>query len=459
MLKTELFQSPIVKQTHTIHLSQRQSLEILSLSSPELLELAKKEQLENPLLELDSSSSEPDTLPMESMLQWLDMASPKVENGIYIEDEKERTLAYSQFDFHAELLEQLCSSNIGRSERSVCECLLPMLDEHGFLPYSIKELSVITGFSEGMIAHAKEILFQLEPNGVGFYNVGEYLLFQLKEKQIEREELTLLCQKGLSLVASGKIRECCELTSLSSSQLKACLRLIETLNPYPLQSFSQDSPTEYLTPDLIVREIEGRLVVETVRQSFCELRISPSYSMWMNANESEVREYIQTKLKRASFLITAIAQRNQTLLQIGTAITEIQRGFFQGKDLLSIGYREIAQKLSIHPSTVARAIKGKYLQCKRGLYPLKSFFPSGVAGSQGEHFSRNGIEEHLIHLIQSENRQKPFSDEQLSKLLHEKGILVSRRTVAKYRLEKGIKSASERKQRKEDSFNNYSEWN
>ena len=231
-----------------------------------------------------------------------------------------------------------------------------------------------------------------------------------------------------------------------------CERL-KALTPKPGVSFSNRQQMKYIIPDVIVVKFKEHYDIMLNERMYADISISPYYSQMQKDNPSrEVKDYLDQKIKQANWVKQSIAQRNTTLLKVAKAIVEHQRDFFEHGSVCLKPYRlsDAAEEIGMHESTVSRAVNKKYLQCSQGVFPLSYFFVRGKRENAEQ--SSTAIKEMIKELIKQEDKKKPYSDAVLTKLLNEKGIHISRRTVAKYRDQEGIPGASGRKDWKRDSF-------
>ena len=230
-------------------------------------------------------------------------------------------------------------------------------------------------------------------------------------------------------------------------------RKIQSLNPRPGSAFAGQDEPAYLIPDLAVVETEEGLTVVYQDSYTPTLRISQFYcKLQQQSTDQEVKQYLSDKIRQAQTVMQAVEQRRTTLLECARAIVRRQEPFFRWADapLQPLRLTDVARELSIHESTVSRAIREKYLQCARGVYPLSYFFSREVGGA-GEGNSVHQIKGRLARLVEDEDKAHPLSDQKLCQLLMEEGCAISRRTVAKYRDELGIPSASGRKSRSKET--------
>lgn len=441
-MKNELHQT----MKHTVTPRQRQALAVLAMNCVELETFVENEQLENPLLEIDSSFQQ---LPAESVVdiaRWLDRAPPPVENGVYSDEgfRENEALFTSHATLRDDWKEQLYSKRLPAPIRDLAERMTELIDDRGLLPYREEELVALLAASPENIRAAKSAVRELEPFGTGCRSIGEFLLLQLEQDGKADDFLRRICMDWFDRLAEGGYREIAEALGLKPADVRRYAKLIGTLRPYPVLDAGEDSPVEYIVPDIFVAEKDGELGVYIDDGRARGLSISGYYRDYLAQADETAREYLRQKIQRARFLIEAVEQRRRTLARIAEQLIVIQRNFFLGGELVPATYREIAERTGLHETTVGRALRGKYLQCRRGTYPAKYFFAAGVPDG-GEGVSRERVKELLCGLVAAEDPHRPLSDAKLCAALAAQGIEVSRRTVAKYRAECGIKGTADRK--------------
>ena len=250
----------------------------------------------------------------------------------------------------------------------------------------------------------------------------------------EREELDPLARRQYRALAQE--------LGVSRQEVLRAEAQIRALDPRPGAAFAPREEPVYLVPDLVVLQGERGLEVHLQESRLPGLRLSRFYcDMYRDDPDPEVRQYLDGKIRQAQWAIQAVEQRRATLLRCAQVLVRRQEAFFQGPggSLTSLRLADVAAELSIHESTVSRAVREKYLQCARGVYPLSFFFPREVGAGEGQ--SAHEIKNQLLQLIREEDKSRPCSDQKLCQLLAEEGYAVSRRTVAKYREELGVSSA------------------
>ena len=407
---------------------QRQSLKLLQFNAGELETYINSEFLTNPLLEL----------------QYVPGNNKKIERP---PSYSEPSIPSFETSWRLALKEQLYELRTERNRLE--EYMVDLLDDHGFLPYNDGELAELFGCSFESCVEARARLQRLEPQGIGSQNVGEYLIYQLKSQNVQLSPpLLLMLRNFATSVSSFSIRELAHRLGVEVSQVRNWYAIIKELKPYPINE--NISAEIYIFPELLVESVGGCYVVRWLDERDYVPVISPYYTKYLcDAPSEEEKNYIRESVRRARWLISAIEQRKQTVLRIGEQIVAHQQAFFDGGMLRTVPQIMVAETLGVHRSTVSRAIAGKYLTCKRGIFPLKAFFSTGGAKleflEEEMEVSRESIKEEIRMLVKQENSTRPHSDSKLAALLEERGIRVSRRTVAKYREECGIRCTTERR--------------
>ena len=250
-------------------------------------------------------------------------------------------------------------------------------------------------------------------------------------------------------LASHKIAQIAKKMNMTNREVQEIVDLIRTLEPKPGRLFDTGETTKYISPDIFVEKINGEYVVTNNDGSVPRLMVSSYYNKLSSQakTDDELNKYLNDRFNSAVWLIRSIEQRKQTIFNVASAIVRYQQEFFDKgeKFLKSLTLRQIADELGMHESTVSRSINGKYMESPRGMYELKFFFSSGVSGDDGKSVSSNSVKSIIKELIGSENPKKPYSDQEMVEILKNKGIEISRRTVAKYREGLGILSSSKRR--------------
>ena len=445
-----------LQQTQTQKLSQRQlySVELLRLSTLELEGYVRELAQENPLVELEEVSVQPQGEGKDDLLgrlRWLE--DNDRQNWFYQKFSDEELDPLSRVGTSGGLEETLVSFlsrqldrlRLEEGEARLVRYLIYCLDDDGYLRTPLAELSRHGAIPLPRLEGALATLKTMEPAGVGAAELSECLALQL-ERIGETGPALAIVQEHLETLAKRHDRAIAAKLSITPAQVEEARRTIRELDPRPGAVFRRTEQVFYIQPDLIVEEQEGQLVVKPARGERPPFRVSRYYQKMLKQSEDkEVREYLTEKLRQAENVLWAARQRGSTLLRCAQVIVERQREFFHSgpEAMRPLRMGEVAQELGLHESTVSRAVREKYLQCPQGLYPLSWFFTRSAGAGEG--VSSTAARKLVLRLIDGEDKGKPLSDQQLSERMAREGCPISRRTVAKYREELGIPSASGRK--------------
>lgn len=445
-----------LQQTQTQKLSQRQlySVELLRLSTLELEGYVRELAQENPLVELEEVSAQPQGEGKDDLLgrlRWLE--DNDRQNWFYQKFSDEELDPLSRVGTSGGLEETLVSFlsrqldrlRLEEGEARLVRYLIYCLDDDGYLRTPLAELSRHGAIPLPRLEGALATLKTMEPAGVGAAELSECLALQL-ERIGETGPALAIVQDHLETLAKRHDRAIAAKLSITPAQVEEARRTIRELDPRPGAVFQRTEQVFYIQPDLVVEEQEGQLVVKPARGERPPFRVSRYYQKMLKQSEDkEVREYLTEKLRQAENVLWAAQQRGSTLLRCAQVIVERQREFFHSgpEAMRPLRMGEVAQELGLHESTVSRAVREKYLQCPQGLYPLSWFFTRSAGAGEG--VSGTAARKLVLRLIDGEDKGKPLSDQQLSERMAREGCPISRRTVAKYREELGIPSASGRK--------------
>jgi RNA polymerase sigma-54 factor len=334
---------------------------------------------------------------------------------------------------------QLGLTQLTERDRSLVRFLIEALDDDGYLSASLQELwETLPPEYEIEIEELEIALHHIQhfdPIGVGARSPQECLTLQLKALPESPDRTLALSIAGshLELLAGRDFNKIRKLTGCDDEALKRAHSLITSLNPRPAANFSQ-SEARYITPDVIVKKLKGEWTSYINPDAFPRLRINRLYAEILG-QQRRGNGQMTGQLQEARWLIKNMQQRFDTIQRVSQAIVERQRQFFEHGEVAMrpLVLREIADTLGLHESTVSRVTNQKYMATPRGIFELKYFFGSHVSTDSGGACSATAIRALIKQLISAENSKKPLSDSQLSEILGQQGIVVARRTVAKYR--------------------------
>ena len=329
------------------------------------------------------------------------------------------------------------------------EYIIESLDENGYLTSSAKEMAEAVGVPEEEVLAMLSVIQTFDPLGVGAADLAECLLIQLRQQGQLTEIFELVIRDHLKDLAENRLGIIAREMGISTGEVQLISDVIRMLEPKPGRQFASQGETKYIVPDVIVEKIDEEYVVSINDNSTPHLMVSSYYQNLLHSAEKDeaLSKYLSDRVNSALWLIKSIEQRKQTIYNVVSAVVRYQKEFFEkgSKYLKTLTLKDIAEEVGIHESTVSRSINGKYMQCCKGVFEIKYFFSAGVAGSAGEGISSNSIKEFIKEIVDKEDQKSPYSDQDMAEMLQEKGIKISRRTVAKYRDEMHILSSSKRK--------------
>ena len=344
---------------------------------------------------------------------------------------------------------QLQFIKCGKKCSAAARFIIESLDDNGYMTLNPDEIAKATAVSVQTVRAALEIVRDMDPAGVGAFDISDCLILQLKAAGTYSEDKGRIIHEFLNEVALNRLGQISRATGLQTGEIQNIVDEIRSLDPKPGRAFASSDETRYIVPDVYLEKENGEYRVLLSENSGPKISINSYYTDLMNdcMNDEQLKVYLSEKIKAATWLIKSIEQRKKTIYNIASAIVRYQQDFFEygEKYLKPLVLRQIAEETDVHESTVSRTINGKYIYTPKGVFELKYFFTSGVAGNGGEGVSSNSVKMQIREIIEAENPSRPLSDQKISDMLNSKGVEISRRTVAKYREEMGIFSSQQRK--------------
>jgi len=377
-----------------------------------------------------------------SYKQWEDRSGEEKENSY-------EQYVSSDITLPEHLMFQLHFSSKKAGCRRVGRYIIESLDQNGYMTSTVEEIAEATGAPVDKVLEVLDMIHGFDPMGVGARNPAECLIIQLRQTGQLTETFERVINEHLEDLASSRFGVIAKDMGISPKEVQRMSDIIKTLEPKPGRLFASEMETKYIVPDVIVEKVDDDYVVTVNEHSTPRLMISSYYQSLLKRSEEDdnLSKYLSDKVNSAIWLIKSIEQRKQTIYDVVSAVVKYQKDFLDkgNKYLKTLTLKDIAEEVGIHESTVSRSINGKYLQCPRGVFEIKYFFSAGVSGSHGEGISSNSIKEFIKEIVDGEDPKSPHSDQEMVEMLKEKGIKISRRTVAKYRDEMHILSSSKRR--------------
>lgn len=446
-----------IEQTQKLSMTPEliQAIQILQYNNQELNEYIDKELLENPILESEYHKESDTEIDIDSLRDQLIQADENVE--AYKQWESHSTSdEYSYENFVAFnytltefLIEQLHFSSLKGQDAEIGRYIIENIDDNGYLSMSLEEICSVLDVDLDSCERVLDLIHTFEPSGVGARDLNECLIIQLASLGELTDEIEFIISNRLKDLADNKYALISKDMGISIAEVQGIADLIRTLEPKPGRGFDSDNSIKYIIPDIYVEETNGEYVVSANDGSTPSLHISSYYNSLTEEAKSdkELSNYLNNRFNSAMWLMKSIEQRKKTIYNVASAIVQFQNEFFaKGERFLKpLTLKQIAETVGVHESTVSRAINGKYMQCPRGVFELKYFFTGGILNEDGSGVSSNSIKSMIKEFVDAEDDKKPLSDSKISEMLHEKGIDISRRTVAKYRDDIGILPSSKRR--------------
>ncbi|HEU0189471.1 MAG TPA: RNA polymerase factor sigma-54 [Gallionella sp.] len=357
------------------------------------------------------------------------------------EDETYPEQAAEQASLREHLHAQLTTSMLDEKDRKVVGLLIDALDENGYLAQDLKELAeLLPSELDITLDDLETALVQLQhmdQPGLGARNLGECLALQLKalpEDTPQRDLAIRLVSSHLDALAAHDFTRIKKLLRCTNDELRAAQHLIMELNPKPGSEFDQ-SIADYVVPDVVVEKYKNKWRARLNAEAMPKLRVNQVYANILQQRGEKNSLQLATQLQEAKWLIKNLQQRFDTILRVAQAIVDRQGNFFEHGEIgmRPLVLREIADALEMHESTVSRSTTQKFMLTPRGIYEFKYFFGSGLSTESGVTCSSTAIRELIKQLVNSEDGHKPLTDSRMSEILAQQGIVVARRTIAKYR--------------------------
>lgn len=436
------------------------SIKLLQMSTYDLREYIEKEFSENPVLEaqyedIKEVSKEQDRLEYKELVKYLESDNYGSQSyGEYDEEGISPFTFISKPESLTDYLEgQILELPIDEYMRSVCSYMVECLDQKGYLDIKKEELMNELECSEETFNRALIVIQNLEPAGIGARDLKECLEIQLERKGENDPIVKEIIDNHLDDLADNRYQVIAKDLDITPKKAQDYGDLIKTLEPKPSRGFYTGDEVGFIIPDAEIRKIDGEFFILMKDGVLPMLSVNPLYKDILkdSTNDKEATEYVKEKIDKAMFLIKSIEQRKSTLHKVLQKILEKQKDYFEKgeKYLKPMTLKEIAEKLEMHESTISRAIRDKYILTSMGTIKIKDLFVNSISNkekSDGEEdVTVINIKKALEEVIKEEDKRKPLSDQAISEILKEKGMAISRRTVAKYREELGIKSSSKRK--------------
>jgi RNA polymerase sigma-54 factor len=455
--------------------SLQQAIKLLPMTTVELADLLNQEMVENPLLEEVPEEAPAAETPQEAENEAADKKAEEKGDtwddadyeyffGDYLDDGYrprtavevrelppiENTLS-SKGSLADHLMWQLGLQAVDETERDIGAAIIGNIDDDGYLAASIDEIAALGPWPIGSVEQVLTQIQAFDPIGVGARDPQECLLLQLRSHGLAGTPVETLVLDHLPLLQNHRVPELAKAMNLTPEEINAHLEVIRHLDPKPGSRYTP-ADSHYVIPDVyIIKTDEGYKAVLN-EEGLPQLRISPTYRRMLDKDKGgetaeDVKAYVKDKFRSALWLLKSVDQRQKTIIKVATSIITFQREFLDSgiEHLRPLVLRDVATDIGMHESTVSRVVNNKYMHTPQGVYEMKYFFHSGISSSHGENVSSVTIKQRIRKIIEAEDPKRPLSDSKIMQLLQREGLMLARRTIAKYREELKIPTSNQRK--------------
>jgi RNA polymerase sigma-54 factor len=456
--------------------SLQQAIKLLPMSTLELADLLNQEMVENPLLEeveteelqpaeqQQAEKPEADKPAAEKSDAW-DDADYEYFFGDYLDDgyrsrtpsevkelppiENTLSTAGSLSDH---LIWQLAMQTEDGQLKEIGRAIIGNLDDDGYLVASVEEIAAMGDWMVSDVERALQHVQSFDPIGVAARDLQECLWLQLRHLGLEGTPSEKIITEHLRLLQNHQVPEIARKLGMNIEDLKEHIEIIRGLDPKPGNRYNP-TQSQYVIPDVYIVKVEDQYVAALNEEGLPQLRISPVYRRLLDKSgagtesNDETRAYVKDKFRSALWLIKSVDQRQKTIHKVATSIINFQREFLDHgiEYLRPLVLRDVANDIGMHESTVSRVVNNKYMHTPQGVFEMKYFFHSGISSSYGESVSSVTIKQRIRKIIENEDPRKPLSDSKIVSILQKEGLMLARRTIAKYREELKIPTSNQRK--------------
>ena len=461
----------------------QQAIKLLQMPQLELSQTLTQELVENPFLEEtveetskeELSNEERDTLeiedesddtesPLEKMISnisgsavsdYFDERSSDGRDLGYFVPGTNTPPSFEQFasrspDIYDHLSWQLRLSDVDENIKQVGEAIIGNIDENGYLIATEEEIAGSSGADIATVRKTIELVQEFDPNGIGARDLKECLLLQIKHLGLAGSLAEKIILNNLEELKKKNYAHIVRMYSTQLNDVLAAVKVIEGLEPKPARNFSSGS-VNYVVPDVFIVKTDDGYQIILNDEGLPKLRINSFYRKLLlqkNSFSKEEKEFLDEKLRSATWLLKSLDQRNKTIYRVTESILNFQHDFFNKgvQELKPLTLRNVAVDLSLHESTISRITSNKYMACSHGVFCLKFFFSSALQSNNASGgVSSTSVKDLIRKIVSEENSQKPLSDQRIVELLKNHNVIIARRTVAKYREELKIPSQNQRR--------------
>jgi len=450
--------------------SLQQAIKLLPMTTLELAEMLNQEMVENPMLEevptedptqeaTQAEPVEPEKKPEKDTWddqdyeyffgEYLDEGyRPRQPQEVKELPPIENTLS-TRSSLSDHLMWQLNLQAPDEVTRDIGGAIIGNIDDDGMLVASVNEIAALGEWEVSQVEKTLDFIQKFDPIGVAARDLQECLLLQIKHLGLADTPVEMIIRDHLRLLQNHKILEIAKALNLDPLEVKDHIEVIKHLDPKPGSRYSPNE-SQYVIPDVYIVKTDEGYRAQLNEDGLPQLRISPVYRRLLDKGgetSDETRAYVKDKFRSALWLLKSVDQRQKTILKVATSLINFQRGFLDHgiEHLRPLVLRDVASDIGMHESTVSRVVNNKYMHTPQGVYELKFFFHSGISSSMGESVSSVTIKQRIKKIIEGEDARRPLSDSKIMNILQREGLVLARRTIAKYREELRIPTSNQRK--------------
>lgn len=413
------------------------SIELLELNAIELDKVITEEVCENVILDYNKREN---IISIDNLLSSYNKNKEYSSYGTEYKDYSSLPFTYKE-DFRKKLEKDFLTYSLSKKEEELGKYLINNLRDDGYLDLDILEVSKKFKVSQGFVEKVREKIKIIDNKGFASKDLKECLLVQVEKGDILYKFINI----HLDNLAKNRLDIIAKSMNISMEDVKDLCKRMQKLEPVPSSGENSNENTSYIFPEIFILEKDQELEVKVTDSRENQLGFNEYYMrLFENTKDEEIKNYLMEKYNRAIFFLEAIAKRRATIRKIANEIVSIQRDFFlKGSNLKVCNLKILSERLELSESTISRAMKGKYIHSKRGVFPLKYFLVSGVGQNET---SKDDILKLIEKIISEEDVRKPYSDQKILEILKINGVEIKRRTISKYREQLGILPSNLRKE-------------
>ncbi len=465
--------------------SLQQAIKLLPMSTLELAEKLNQEITENPLLEEEIEVGTEETTASDGENKSQEKTEEKTDISTEEKGEEKQEDSFSEIDYESffsdyldegyrprvtyevpdlppientlasssslsdHLTWQLRLSAIDDLILEIGQAIIGNVDDDGYLQASVDEICAMGNYRQADVVKTLSLVQEFDPIGVGASGLKECLLIQIRHLNLSGTPAEKMVSEHMDLLHSHRFGDIAKSMGMSQEEVVHHCEVIRNLDPRPGSKYNPRK-SHYVTPDVYVVKVDDKYEIVLNEDRLPQLRISSLYRRMLenkSADNEETRTYVKEKLRSALWLIKSVDQRQKTIYKVAASIVRQQKEFLNNgvEQLKPLVLRDVAMDIGMHESTVSRVVSNKYIHTPQGVCEMKYFFHSGIASTYGEAVSSVTIKQKIKKIIEEEDPKKPLSDSKIVKILEREGMMLARRTIAKYREEMRIPPSNQRK--------------